>query len=170
VLWVVDATSPEAEWGSGRSHEVGAEPGPSAGGHKLTWLVRNKADLLPRPASPREQKNEHTSVEAVYDRKTEHIFILSAETGSGLEILLRALTRQAEQAFGGAEPAVITRERHRLALQDAEAALARASRSLTEELLAEELRLAARALERLTGRVDVEDVLDVIFRDFCIGK
>ena len=127
MLWVVDATSPEAEWGSGRSHEVGAEPGPSAGGHKLTWLVRNKADLLPRPASPREQKNEHTSVEAVYDRKTEHIFILSAETGSGLEICsLRALTRQAEQAFGRAEPAVITRERHRLALQDAEAALARA--------------------------------------------
>jgi tRNA modification GTPase len=41
---------------------------------------------------------------------------------------------------------------------------------LTEELLAEELRQAARALERLTGRVDVEDVLDVIFRDFCIGK
>ena len=39
-----------------------------------------------------------------------------------------------------------------------------------EELVAEELRLAARALGRLTGRVDVEDVLDVIFRDFCIGK
>jgi tRNA modification GTPase len=40
----------------------------------------------------------------------------------------------------------------------------------SDELLAEELRLAARALGRLTGRVDVEDVLDVIFRDFCIGK
>ena len=39
-----------------------------------------------------------------------------------------------------------------------------------EELIAEELRLAARALGRLTGRVDVEDILDVIFRDFCIGK
>ena len=39
-----------------------------------------------------------------------------------------------------------------------------------EDLLAEELRLAARALGRLTGRVDVEDILDVIFRDFCIGK
>ena len=39
-----------------------------------------------------------------------------------------------------------------------------------EDLLAEELRTAARALGRLTGRVDVEDILDVIFRDFCIGK
>ena len=39
-----------------------------------------------------------------------------------------------------------------------------------EDLLAEEFRMAARALSRLTGRVDVEDVLDMIFRDFCIGK
>jgi tRNA modification GTPase len=39
-----------------------------------------------------------------------------------------------------------------------------------EDLLAEELRIASRALGRLTGRVDVEDILDVIFRDFCIGK
>ena len=39
-----------------------------------------------------------------------------------------------------------------------------------EEIVAEELRLAGRALGRLVGRVDVEDVLDVIFRDFCIGK
>jgi len=39
-----------------------------------------------------------------------------------------------------------------------------------EELIAEELRLAAQALGRLTGKVDVEDILDVIFRDFCIGK
>ena len=39
-----------------------------------------------------------------------------------------------------------------------------------EELIAEQVRLATRALERLLGRVDVEDVLDVIFRDFCIGK
>ena len=39
-----------------------------------------------------------------------------------------------------------------------------------EDFLAEELRIAARSLGRLTGRVDVEDILDVIFRDFCIGK
>ena len=42
--------------------------------------------------------------------------------------------------------------------------------AMHEDLLAEELRLAARALARATGRVDVEDILDVIFRDFCIGK
>ena len=42
--------------------------------------------------------------------------------------------------------------------------------STGEELIAEELRSAATTLGRLTGRVDVEDILDVIFRDFCIGK
>ena len=66
---------------------------------------------------------------------------------------------------------MVTRERHRHALQETVAALARAeSEPGREDILAEELRLAARALGRLTGRVDVEDILDVIFRDFCIGK
>ena len=65
-----------------------------------------------------------------------------------------------------------SRERHRRALEDVVAALRRASRvdRDREDLLAEELRIAAQSLGRLTGRVDVEDVLDVIFRDFCIGK
>ena len=75
--------------------------------------------------------------------------------------------------MAGAESALVTRERHRHALQDTEAALRRALKpeiADREDLIAEELRLATRALSRLTGRVDVEDVLDVIFRDFCIGK
>jgi tRNA modification GTPase len=56
-------------------------------------------------------------------------------------------------------------------LQEAADALTRAlAATEREDIFAEELRLAARALGRLTGRVDVEDVLDVIFRDFCIGK
>ena len=58
-------------------------------------------------------------------------------------------------------------------LEDAEAALRRALKpevSTHEDLFAEELRAAAHALGRLTGRVDVEDLLEVIFRDFCIGK
>ena len=67
----------------------------------------------------------------------------------------------------------MTRERHRRALEEVQAALRRAQSgdvAAHEDLLAEELRIAARALGRLTGRVDVEDILDVIFRDFCIGK
>jgi tRNA modification GTPase len=56
-------------------------------------------------------------------------------------------------------------------LAEALAHLNRAARALaTPELAAEDLRLAARALERITGRIGAEDVLDVIFSSFCIGK
>jgi tRNA modification GTPase len=100
-------------------------------------------------------------------------FDISAKTGEGVEVLLNALGRFAGKFLAGAESALVTRERHRCALQDALGALRRAlapGLASREDLLGEELRLAARALGRLTGRVDVDDVLDVIFRDFCIGK
>ena len=69
----------------------------------------------------------------------------------------------------------MTRARHREALEDALHALKRVPASLTDsapslDLAAEDLRIASRALGRITGRVDVEDLLDVIFREFCIGK
>ena len=70
--------------------------------------------------------------------------------------------------------APLTRLRHREALGDAVDALNRAATgagsAAGSELVAEDLRLAARAIGRVTGRVDVEDLLDVIFLDFCIGK
>ena len=64
----------------------------------------------------------------------------------------------------------LTRARHRQALEECAAALVRASTAAVPELAAEDLRLAVRAIGRITGTVDVEDVLDAIFRDFCIGK
>jgi hypothetical protein len=98
-------------------------------------------------------------------------FILSSVTGEGVDRLLAALADFAARTLGGAEPALVSRQRQRAALDEARAALARAAAGpLADDLLAEDLRLAARALSRLTGRVDVEDILDVIFRDFCIGK
>lgn len=96
---------------------------------------------------------------------------LSAVTGFGFERLVQVLRERVDQLMavqGGAMP--LTRERHRQALEDCVAAL-RASADHTEpELAAEELRVAAQCLGRITGRVDVEDLLDLIFRDFCIGK
>jgi tRNA modification GTPase len=85
--------------------------------------------------------------------------------------LLRRLESHAQRFFGS-ESGLITRERHRFDLRSAQTALARAlvESPGRQEIVAEELRLASRALARLTGKVDVEDVLDVIFRDFCIGK
>jgi tRNA modification GTPase len=100
-------------------------------------------------------------------------FAVSALNGSGLDGLVTALTEFGRSHFDQAEPALVTRQRHRTALAEAVQALDRANAEGTagrEDVIAEELRLAARALGRLTGRVDVEDVLDVIFRDFCIGK
>ena len=81
------------------------------------------------------------------------------------------MLQYAEAFLTGAEQSLVTRARHRVALEETLAALIRAEGvAAAEDLLAEELRTAAHALGRLTGRVDVEDVLDVIFRDFCIGK
>ena len=73
-----------------------------------------------------------------------------------------------EVGAGAAPP--LTRARHRRALEDCVAALERAGGAARPELVAEDLRLAARALGRIAGRVDVEDLLDAIFREFCIGK
>jgi len=100
------------------------------------------------------------------------VLTLSAATGAGVETLVQALSGFAEKFFT-AEPALVTRERHRAALREAGAALAAALRLRPaghEELVAEQVRLATRALEGLTGRIGVEDVLDTIFREFCIGK
>ena len=69
-----------------------------------------------------------------------------------------------------AENPPLTRARHREALEAVVEALGRAENAVLPELQAEDIRLANRALARITGRVDVEDVLDVIFMDFCIGK
>jgi len=90
-----------------------------------------------------------------------------------MDALEAALTAFAGEYFAATETAIITRARHRHALDEAVTALDRAvSRGDAgqEELVAEDLRAAATTLGRLTGRVDVEDILDVIFRDFCIGK
>jgi tRNA modification GTPase len=98
---------------------------------------------------------------------------ISAKTGQGIDELLAWLEARVIEAAGAIDAMPMTRARHRAALAEAQAALARVPASLgarTIDLAAEDLRLAARALGRITGRVDVEDLLDVIFREFCIGK
>ena len=98
---------------------------------------------------------------------------VSALSGTGMGELLSLIMTRAEAAFGTGS-GLITRGRHREALNDTVACLERA-RALFDggthdELVAEELRLALRSLGRITGRVDVEDVLGAIFSGFCIGK
>ncbi|MDH5748017.1 MAG: tRNA uridine-5-carboxymethylaminomethyl(34) synthesis GTPase MnmE [Rhodospirillales bacterium] len=102
--------------------------------------------------------------------------VMSVRTGEGVENLMAALEAALALRFEskGDDP-LITRARHREALEECRSALARAAGAFSSghegpELAAEDLRLAARELGRITGRIDVEDLLDVIFRDFCIGK
>lgn len=95
---------------------------------------------------------------------------VSARTGAGLPELEKRLTEFAADRLAGSGVPALTRARHRSALEECRAALRRALNAPLPELMAEDVRLASRALGRITGRVDVEDLLDVIFRDFCIGK
>lgn len=102
-------------------------------------------------------------------------FILSAVHGLGLDRLVSCLTAFAAASLAGAEQSLVTRARHREILAAVQHILSDALTQFKntageEELLAEQLRRAATELARLAGRVDVEDVLEVIFRDFCIGK
>jgi len=183
VLWVVDARD-----GAGAARPPAGQSAPAV------WLVRNKADLiqgatsdpLPGASGLRSESKDGsnkslkvmingglTARNELHSQISGLEFILSAASGEGVSAFLSALGRYAAAFLADSEPALITRARHRKALEDVLAALRRASTRPVadcEDLLAEELRLAAQALGRLTGRVDVEDVLDVIFRDFCIGK
>ena len=188
VLWVVDARdtmSPSAAQSSPTGKDRLASP---------SWLIRNKIDLLQDRRRNEDQcqnkgsnesdskftepltnvvNNQLTRTNELEFNANETKFNVSAVSGEGVDAVLAALTKNAEAFLIGGESALVTRERHRRALEDARDALRRAlgrDMASREDLLAEELRTAARALGRLTGRVDVEDVLDVIFRDFCIGK
>ncbi len=147
VLWIEDMAAGESS---------AVDPALERSGVPLR-RVWNKADLN---SIRNEQK----------DNNSEYEFIISSMTGSGVDQLISDVTKFVADYFSS-EPALVTRLRHRTALNESCDSLDRILNSELElELLAEELRLAARALGRLTGRVDVEDILDVIFRDFCIGK
>jgi tRNA modification GTPase len=136
------------------------------------WLIENKIDLLDESAS---RRSIARSCEHPERDELKFVFSVSAERGEGLDALFGALAEFARGSFAAGEAAIVTRARHRHALEETVAALDRAvaesaAQSPREELIAEELRHATWALGRLTGRVDVEDVLDAIFRQFCIGK
>lgn len=97
---------------------------------------------------------------------------VSAKSGAGLAALEALLAERLRGlVWSGAGPApLVTRARQRAALTETLAALRRAQAGAAAELIAEDLRLALRGLGRVAGRVDVEELLDLIFRDFCIGK
>jgi tRNA modification GTPase len=114
-------------------------------------LVWNKSDLFQHP-------REWLSV--------------SLKTGDGLFMLQDMLQQKVQHKLEGGGAPSLSRPRHRHALREALAHLQHglAAPAARPELLAEDLRLAMRAVGRITGVVDVEELLDFVFRDFCIGK
>ena len=155
VLWVVDGTVIES-----RALQRPLIQAPS---ESTAWLAVNKMDLV--------AEEDRRRIESGFN-KEEIVNLVSSTTGAGVDELVNALARFAGSFFTP-EPALVTRERQRAHLKETVLALEgaqRAARDGREEIMAEQLRLATRALGKLLGRVDVEDVLDVIFRDFCIGK
>jgi tRNA modification GTPase len=150
-LWVVDASAGGGAW---REASDLIQPG--------DVLLLNKSDL--------KAGCDGAAALNALDESAER-FAVSAESGAGVEALREALARRVAADLGGLEFPAVTRARHARVLAEALAHLGRAGRALeTPELAAEDLRLAARALERITGRIGAEDVLDVIFSSFCIGK
>jgi tRNA modification GTPase len=147
VLWLVEDDS----------HEHGIE------GAAPVWMVRNKIDL--------DALKPHAA--GMGQTWGSRYFEISAVRGDGLHELMVALVGHAENVLGSGEGELISRERQRTLLRETAVSLQRsidAADGTGEELVAEDLRAAAQSLGGLLGRVDVEDILDKIFHEFCIGK
>jgi len=136
----------------------------------LPELDSESLSLVDGRAIPLVNKIDQTAV-AVPDAIGGQIAVgVSARNGEGLDALLALLTDRAAEVLEGSGAPALTRARHRSAIEDSVTALRRCLTAGLPELAAEDVRVAARALGRITGRVDVEEMLDVIFREFCIGK
>lgn len=146
VIWLVDATDPAL-----------SVPEALADLDADVLRVLNKTDRVPASSVPG------------WDDQGPAI---SAKTENGLDLLIDDLLCRAESGLSRREPALITRARHRSELEACQDALSGflSGQPDDTELRAEDLRIAATALGRLTGRIDVEDILDRVFSDFCIGK
>ncbi|XP_004404665.1 PREDICTED: tRNA modification GTPase GTPBP3, mitochondrial isoform X3 [Odobenus rosmarus divergens] len=131
---------------------------PSENSRRLL-LVLNKSDLLPRGGpDPRPDLPPH--------------LLLSCLTGEGLNGLLEALRKELAEVCGDPStgPPLLTRARHQHHLQGCLDALGHYKQTKDLALAAEALRLARGHLGRITGGGGTEEVLDIIFRDFCVGK
>jgi tRNA modification GTPase len=143
VLWVIDATNPAWDL-------------PSPFTAERAIKVLNKSDIAPQ---------------GLPKNAPETALFVSAKTGEGLDRLIARLQAAASGLAPSPGAPLLTRTRHRMELVSTRDALQRfVNHDLAPELKAEELRVAARHLGRLTGAIDVEEVLGAIFAEFCIGK
>lgn len=149
VLWLSDISDPDPSGPSG--FDIDAD--------NILYL-HTKTDLVP----PEQVKDRIDADPGSLG--------LSVKSGGGLDALIRLLADRALEAIDRGEEPLITRQRHRDRIVQSHEALGRflQGHKADPELRAEDLRTAAQALGRITGQVDVEDILDRIFSSFCIGK
>lgn len=140
ILYVQDIT-----------HYPHIEPLPDSLKHIPVKIVWNKKDKNP-------------------DLKIETGIGISAKTGLGIADLWDDITADLRTHLSPTNNGIITRERYRTALKECVHYLSTSLIAPAIELKAEDLRLAARQIGRITGRIETDELLDVIFRDFCIGK
>ena len=149
-LWVIDSSASDDSWRDAaplfRDGDI---------------FVLNKIDL---------GEGENATVAPLAARRTGAIIAVSAKSGEGLTELSAEISRQATAALSAQDFPAITRARHAESLTEARDRLAAALAAPEAELAAEDVRLAARALARITGRIDAEEILGAVFAKFCIGK
>jgi tRNA modification GTPase len=152
-VWVFDSTR------SGTTGSVSRETSAAAAAREGDLTVLNKADLADLGSGKSGSPDE---------------FVVSAKTGAGFDKLERRLVEIVSERLDADEAPLVTRTRHRELVEEALAAVERALEGarigIGAELVSEDLRLAARALGRITGSIDAEDLLDRIFSQFCVGK
>jgi len=148
ILWTTDGTIEETPFNF------------SIDSDQSLIRLRNKCDI------------DSGRIFAVSEKGDCPVLVISAKTGAGFDRLIDSITDVAMALQSSGEKAIITRARHRQALVQIVDVLSKIldTPELADELIAENLRICTRELGRLTGRVDVEDLLDVIFNDFCVGK
>jgi tRNA modification GTPase len=143
----------------------------------VLWLQPGQGDRMPPTRDILDAGRPVIEVITQIDKGgiiNEGAFSISAKTGQGMDLLVSNLFEQLSQSGDqGRASALLTRERHRVAVEEALEFIDRAMISVHGtgvELIAEEIRLAARAIGKITGNVSVDDILDRLFSSFCIGK
>jgi len=152
-LWVIDASTFHVEQGAADALLAAHD-----------WVVINKNDIA--------DAERLTALESQLGQGGRKVLSLAARKPGGAKPMLAALDDHVVAALSGAEFPAATRIRHAERLMEARGLISRAlsDAGLEVELAAEDVRLAARALGRITGRIDPEDVLEKVFSSFCIGK
>lgn len=115
-------------------------------------------------------KSDNLTFEQCSELKKQGCVVISAKQKEGIAALMDVICQQIRGRFTSNSGLLISRRRYREALEETSENLRRFGFDKEIELAAEDIRLAARALGRITGRIEVDDILNKIFGSFCIGK